>query len=687
MKWQKIKKRKSLGKRQVYDLKVKHPNHNYFANGFVTHNSGGDARSGFSVIDTFSEYEEAKQFKIRHPLATDIAIYLEGHIRHKGIHAAAMVVSERDIGSYVPIGKTSGEIVTEWEKFSVEDMRLIKFDILGLKTLSVIKDALETSGDKLPKTFEEKEVYDTVFHNGDTLGVFQFESIGLSKLCMELKPDSFGVLFDATTLFRPGALHSGQTMLYTNRRKGIEEVVYEHPLLEKLTKDTLGIICYQEQIMQIMNEIGGMSWATAEMARKVITKSKGAKAFEVMREEFVTNANKLHQMPREEAERLFDVVSTFGSYSFNKIHAIGYSMISYWCAWLKTHQPLAFYKAILKYETDSAKIQDYIFDAERRGIKIEYPHINKSEFQYTICDGKIYAGFDSIGGIGKRTGQKIQKLRPFANFDDFMKRAKPSIKIIKGLAIADAFRDFNICKKAICEGKDCQKILNSNCTLMGCSGDYTEIEHAERIIEHTALKPNIDIKEAHDFGNYDFIDIKDLGEENGSKAGIVRGIVTKEINKDKLLRSANTQHVHKFEQHMIYLNINDGTGNLALQVNPWTYELYNKYMGFMENKPIVAFGHFTPAGRKLYCDMIEFPGKTTDIKDYLESIKQLKEGESIIASAHAMVSKNMKSYYRIKFHDGKEGLAFRFPAKLFPGMKVKYRIKTDPFISNMRVIK
>jgi len=639
----------------------------------IIERSGGDARASFGLYDTFEEYQEAKDFKKIYPDAVDVAIKLEGHIRHKGIHAAAMVVTEKDINNYVPIGKVNGEIVTEWEKQLAEDMKLIKFDILGLKTLSVISDCIKDSGVEPPSTFDDPEVYKKVFEKGKTLGVFQAETVGMGKLIKQLKTSDFKTLYHATTLFRPSALHSGQTQMYEDRKLGKQEVKYEHPLLEELTKDTLGTIMFQEQIMQIMNRIGGMSWATAEMARKVITKSKGKKAFEEMRAEFVKNANKLHSMPTEEAEKLYDVVSTFGSYGFNMAHAVEYSIISYWCAYYKTHHPLAFHKAILKYETDAVKISNYLDDAKSNNIEIEYPHINLSGIQYEIKNDKIYSGFDAIKGIGERTAEKIIKHQPYENFEDFLKRSGTSKSILKKLIIADCFRDFKINKKVCCS----DEIKNIQNYYDEIIPDFSDIEYAELIMGNTTLKPKIDLINTYDFGEMDFTNISDLGEEYGGQLGYVRGIVTAVINKDKLILQGIRNHSHQFENHMFYLNLNDGTGNLAIQVNPWTYDKYKDVIRELEGKPLVAYGKFAKSGQKMYAELLEIPKETNDIS---KLYKSLKGDKPIIISSTPAVSKKGNSYYRLTISDGAEGLCFQPPQRLYAGMKIGYRITKSPFI-------
>ena len=633
----------------------------------VIERSGGDARASFGLLDTFAEFEEAKKFQQKYPKAVEIAIKLEGHIRHKGVHAAAMVVSEKPVYHYSPINKLGGEIIVEFEKQEAEDMKLIKLDVLGLKTLSVISDCEQLTKVPTPKSFHHKKVYDEVFSCGKTLGVFQFETVGLGKLSKSLQISDFNTLYDATTLFRPGALHSGQTMQYVNRHQGKEEAIAAHELLKDITKDTKGIILYQEQIMQIMNQIGGMSWATAEMARKVITKSKGKKAFEEMRQEFVRNANKLHNMEVEAAEQLYDVVSTFGSYSFNKSHAVEYSIISYWCAYYKTFFPQEFFCSILKHETDSIKISDYLHDAERLNVKINNPDINCSKQQYSVCDNEIYAGFNSIKGIGGKTSQKIINNQPYKSLSDFDQRAKVSKTVRERLIIAGCFDLFNINKKAEITKTDCE--------------DYTGAELSSLVAEFTDLKPMIKISDSIDFGNYEFVDINKLSEEYGNKTILVRGIVTAVINKDKLLKNDIKKHQIKYEHHMYYLNINDGSGNLAIQINPWTYEKYKNLINTLTNKAVIIYGLTTREGTKVYGEIIEVVGETDDIKTFDQ---KLKGNNVVILSSTPAVSKNGNSYYRLKLNNQMEGMCFKFDKPLYAGDEVIAEQTQKPFL---RIIK
>ena len=637
--------------------------------------SGGDARASASVEDTFAEFADAKEFQKKYPLAVEVAIKLEGTIRHKSSHAAAMVVSERDISSYAPINKIGGIFCLEWEKALVEEIGLIKFDILGLKTLTMIQDACKSANITLPNTFEDKKVYEHIFKPANTAGIFQFNTVGMTKYISDLDISNFSEIIDATTIYRPAALHTGSAMIYKNRKLGKEKVEYLHPELESITSQTRGTILFQEQVMQVMHSIGGFSWSTAEQARKIITKSKGKDAFNKMRAEFVRNANSLHGMKTEEAEKLYDIVCMFGSYSYNKAHAAEYSMISYYCAWLKTYYPKYFYKSLLKYEADDAEVKNIIQDMKRNNFKIEYPDINLSNFSYEIFDDKIYAGLNSISGIGLKMAEKIIKGRPYKNLEDFKKRAKISKKIFKGLIVAEAFRMFNINKREEITGEK--------------DRDYDDIELSQLIYQHTSLIPNIDIKQSYDFGNYDFKTIEELAKLPGNQQYFLRGIVTDVLNKDKLLRVGDSKHPHHFERHLIYLNINDGTGNIACQLQPETYELFGKLVEVVKKQPVVVYGTTTKDGKKIYCDLIQIVSKefATDAVDKaFNKVEQCGNGEAIITSARPGVSKAGNPYYKIGLHNGIQGLCFKFKEKLFPGLMVQYFIKQEPFI-NLKVLK
>lgn len=371
-------------------------------------------------------------------------------------------------------------------------------------------------------------------------------------------------------------------------------------------------------------------------------------------------------------------------------HAVEYSMISYHCAWLKLYYPEFFYKSILKFESEPAQIQNFIQEAELKGIAIEYPDINKSLISYEIVDKKIYAGLNSIIGLGDKAAEKIIKNRPYTSIEDFKKKTKVNENIFKGLVIADAFRSFNTNKKSILETKKVQVNLATDFTkpiVKPKIEDYTNNEYVQLLYQHTTLKPKINITESYDFGDYDFVNVVELNEEHGNKQCFMRGIITEVVNKDKITRDDLLNHIHKFERHTVYLNMNDGTGNLALVMAPQTYELYQKNLKDLVGCPLVALGTISQDFKKMFCDMIQVvDGDYKD--DSIDRIflnNNLKNGEAYITSASPAVSKKGKSYYRIKLYNNKlnkvGGLCFNLStSKLLPGIKVRWSMRQEPFI-------
>jgi len=660
--------------------------------------SGGDARSSFCLADTFEEFEQGKQFKNNYPQAARIAEKLEGHIRHRGVHAGGMVVTEKPVSSYVPVERVGGEIVTAWDKRQIENFHLIKFDILGLKTLSVINETLSMVKAELPTKFDDKKVYEKIFSKGNCLGVFQFETVGMSKLSKQLGIDNFKTLYDATTLYRPGPLHSGETANYIARHLGKKEVKYAHDLLVPISKETHGMILYQEQVMQIMYDLGKFSWATAETTRKIMTKSQGKEMFNRLRAEFVANAKREHKMLEKEATKIFDTVSTFGSYGFNKSHAVEYSVISYWCGWLKAYFPLEFFSVLISKEGDSAKIADYVRNAREMGIEVLPPHINKSEPECSVKDEKIYLGFNMIKGIGASSVKKILKGRPYT-FRSLI-QAKFSKTIWENLAKAGALDEFGRTRKSLVAERE---RYHRSSLYKSERPEWSEKElfiHQLEVLDLPTKKPAIDY-----FSNpfkevLKFSPLGDLQFDDYVPEVWVKGLVTFINFKQEGLEGSWTMFDNILERRYAHLNINDGTGNVLVHLSPEQYTYYKQYLERGAGLPIIIRGHSIPGFNKIYCDaMVVLDGteeeilevnKENPLLDYIfgktESVIQDKMLEypdcdvSVVGSVSYKVSKNKKAYARIQFTNGDKLMDFKLTPQIYlAGEVVVYR-KQDPFM-------
>ena len=400
-------------------------------------------------VETFEEYETSpntEEFRKKYPEVTKYASMLRGKIRGNGMHAAGVVVAKDDISKYVPIetrkdpnDSVSGRIpVVAYDMEQTADLGLIKLDVLGLKTLSVIDDAIKNieKNAKVKIDLKSLELDDPkvfeMLSNGFTKGVFQAEATPYTNLLMKMGVSTFEDLAASNALVRPGAMNTVGGA-YIRRKKGEEMVTYAHPIMHEFTERTYGVIIYQEQVMQACVHLGGMSWADADKVRKIIGKKKDAKEFDQYKEQFVSGASQ-HITP-EDAQKLWHDFEAHAGYSFNRSHAIAYSMLSYYTAWLKCYYPLEFMFAILKNEKDKDARTDYLLEAKRLGIKVLLPHINESDLDFSIQGNSIRFGLSNIKYISDNIGSKITALRPFKTYKDFTEKANEKGSGINSRAI------------------------------------------------------------------------------------------------------------------------------------------------------------------------------------------------------------------------------------------------------------
>jgi len=409
----------------------------------------GEVDKALKGVETFEEYESSpstEEFRKKYPEVTKYASMLRGKIRGNGMHAAGVVVAKDDISKYVPIEtrkdpneSVSGRIpVVAYDMEQTADLGLIKLDVLGLKTLSVIDDTLKTI-EHIKKqkinlkeiNFDDKKVYE-MLSNGFTKGVFQAEATPYTNLLMKMGVDKFEDLAASNALVRPGAMNTVGGS-YIRRKKGDEMITYAHPIMHEFTERTYGVIIYQEQVMQACVYLGGMSWADADKVRKIIGKKKDASEFDAYKDQFIKGAS--NHITEEDAAKLWHDFEAHAGYSFNRSHAIAYSMLSYYTAWLKYYYPLEFMFAILKNEKDKDARTDYLLEAKRLGIKVLLPHVNESELDFSIQGNSIRFGLSNIKYISDNIGSKITALRPFKTYEDFTEKAKQKGSGINARAI------------------------------------------------------------------------------------------------------------------------------------------------------------------------------------------------------------------------------------------------------------
>ena len=362
----------------------------------------------------------------------DVSRKLEGLARHASTHAAGVVISDQPMEEYLPLyqGK-KGEVVTQYDMKKVEKVGLIKFDFLGLKTLTVLQDTLELArenGKEVPDletmTMDDPQTFELLC-KGHTNGVFQLESSGMRGVMMDLKPERFEELIALLALYRPGPLESGMVTDFVERKHGRREVEYPHPWLEPVLKETYGVILYQEQVMSIASELAGFSLGDGDLLRRAMGK-KNAKAMAEQRDKFMRGALE-KGLDQETAEHLFSLIEKFAGYGFNKSHSSAYAMISYQTAYMKTHYPQEFMAALITSEVaNTDKVISHINACREMGIDVLRPDINHSEHSFTVQGENILFGLSGIKNVGDGAIRQILKERrangPFSTLMDFCQR-------------------------------------------------------------------------------------------------------------------------------------------------------------------------------------------------------------------------------------------------------------------------
>ncbi len=380
----------------------------------------------------------------------DLAMKLEGLPRHASTHAAGVVIGDRSLDDLVPLYRDprSDMPVTQFDMKYVEAAGLVKFDFLGLKTLSVLKEAerlLAEQGIEVEfstLTWDDPDVYE-LLQRGDTVGVFQLESEGMRRTLAAVRPTNFGDIIALVSLYRPGPMDN--IPMFGDRKNGRAELAYPHPMLEEVLKETYGIFVYQEQVMQAAQVLAGYSLGEADLLRRAMGK-KIKSEMDAQRARFVEGC-KAHNITPAKASELFDLIDKFAGYGFNKSHAAAYALVAYHTGWLKAHHRPEFYAASMSFDialTD--KLALFVEDMRRGEIECLPPCINASEAAFSVENGKVRYALGALKGVGEKAMEALVTERetngPFKSLDDFAERIDPRLlnrRQIESLAASGAF--------------------------------------------------------------------------------------------------------------------------------------------------------------------------------------------------------------------------------------------------------
>jgi DNA polymerase-3 subunit alpha len=372
---------------------------------------------------------DVQQLRDQNPDLFEIALRVEGLNRSLSTHPAGVVIADKPLDEYVPLCKQGeGEVTTQWPMNDIATVGLLKMDFLGLRTLTIVQDAVdlvrETTGDELDldriplddaKTFE-------LFQRGDTNGVFQFGSSGIRAMLVKIKPERVEHLIAANALYRPGPLNGGEVDRYIECRHDPSKVEYEHPILEECLAESYGIMATQEQVMMIVHKFAGFTMGKALKLVKAISKKKES-YIEDSRAKFYAGSVE-NGIPKDLAERVFNLIVFFGGYGFNRAHSTAYAILAYKTAYLKAHYPVEFMAATLTGESGTIDdIVNFVGECRRMGVEVLGPSVNASRTQFTVEDGKVRYGLCAIRGVGGRAADAIGEARdghgPFTSLFDF----------------------------------------------------------------------------------------------------------------------------------------------------------------------------------------------------------------------------------------------------------------------------
>jgi len=432
-------------------------------------------RPGTTLNKAYKEVKELSDVKSR---GTDLAQRtlryaetLEGSVRHTGLHACGIIIGKDHLVEHIPICKSKDtELwVTQFDGKHVEDVGMLKMDFLGLKTLSIIKDAIEliklSKGDEVEidsLPLDDKETFE-LYSRGETTGLFQFESDGMKRYLRELKPNRFEDLIAMNALYRPGPME--YIPRFINRKHGKEKIRFDLPIMERLLRDTYGITVYQEQVMLLSQQMAGFSGGQADSLRKAMGKKK-RKMMDELKEKFIEGCagNGINE---KTADKVWKDWEAFAEYAFNKSHSTCYALVSYQTAWLKAHYPAEFMAAVLSRNiSDIKKITLFMNECKRMGLSVLGPDVNESRIKFTVNqEGNIRFGLGAIKGLGESAASRIIKDRdengPFTDVYSIVERVDMQAvnkKSMEALAGSGAFDNIGEIKRGQYFGKDVREI-------------------------------------------------------------------------------------------------------------------------------------------------------------------------------------------------------------------------------------
>ncbi len=613
----------------------------------------------------------------------DLAIKLEGLPRNCSLHAAGIVICDYPLADHVPMHVTNGKYATQFNMVEVEALGLLKMDFLGLRTLTDIQKALEIieAVHKVKIDFEHMECIDTktyeLMSSGDTLGVFQLESSGMQSFMKDLKPNTIENVIAGVSLYRPGPMDFIPD--YIKGKESPENVVYESEVLKNILEGTFGVIVYQEQVMQIVQDVAGFSLGEADIVRRIMSKKK-LKEMEKYEDIFIYGREESKRgkhidgavargYSESVAKDLFNKMKSFASYAFNKSHAACYAYLSYQTAYLKTHYPAEALTAILNNRIGKAdEITKYVAHAKEKGIEILKPDINKSRTYFGVENGGIRFGLAALKGVGVAVTEEIIKERKengdFKDTADFINRMCDSgvnKRCIEGMIYSGAFDDFGktrsqllavyetLVERATCDKKNkASGQVSMFDTVLKNDTALTEVKYPNipELEEHERLKKEKEVIGIYVSGHPldDYVDLlksfnlnslklkPEIGDEDAENGEEVKYSVTDgmQVTFGGIIAEKKRIFTKNGNKEMAFLQVEDLYGYIEIAIFPNQYAKLKK--DIEEDVMAVFKGKISMRDGKspsVILDNLELLEKDTDVKDSVKTKQETTKAQTL----------------------------------------------------------
>lgn len=546
-----------------------------------------DQVSEDGINEAIAEYDEAKEFADNHPKVMKIAQKLEGQIRGRSQHAAALVISNKSLltanrGNLVQLKDAT---VINWEKEDAEYMGLMKLDALRLKLLNIIAETLDlirenhnvdisdnrTFLSKIP--LDDKKIFKEI-SNGNNVGLFQLNTWAMKRLIEDMGVEKFDHIVVIAALVRPGPMNSGMTTQYIKRKHG-EPWIKKHEVYEKITKNTYGILVYQEQIMEVINKVAGLPYSTADKIRKIIGKKRDVKEFKYFRKMFIRGCKKEKIFSKDEAIEFWDGLLEWARYGFNMAHSLEYGMLGYWCGWIKYYYPTEFISASLTYGAKDKK-HELVEEAYRLGLKLVLPRVNglTDPVKWIAKNNKIYVPFIEVKGIGEVKAQEAKEVTQsaaslFDADDEVVEHTGAFGKLLKSI---DAYRSSD---DLVNPGKHIGKLFDFRIV----ANPTVEYQNLYKLFDYSIRVANLDDALQGDYK-----------------------LLSKLASERKILRKVKFRSYRSFTRRLIKCTncslVDECTAPVAPSMGTYNISIYGQDPGFDEDQQ--GEGFVGKAGQKLW---------------------------------------------------------------------------------------